>query len=59
MAAIPPIPPIFFISFEDIKLSQKERIMLAHARWNEASAANENSSQAKLARQYEISSSTL
>ncbi len=33
--------------------------MLAHARWNEASAANENSSQAKLARQYEISSSTL
>jgi len=59
MAAIPPIPPIFFISSEDIKLSQKERITLAHARWNEASAANENSSQAKLARQYEISSSTL
>ena len=53
------IPSIFFIPSENIELSQKERIMLAHARWNEASAVNENSSQAKLARQYEISSSTL
>ncbi len=36
-----------------------ERITLAHARWNEASSANENPSKAKLARQYEISSNTL
>jgi len=50
---------IFFISSEDIELSQKECIMLAHARWNETSVVNENSSQAKLAHQYEISSSTL
>ena len=33
--------------------------MLAHACWNETSAVNENSFQAKLAHQYEISSSTL
>jgi len=59
MAATSPIPPISFISSEDIELSQEERITLAHARWNEASAANENPSQAKLARQYEIPSSTL
>jgi len=59
MAAIPPTPSISFIPSEDIELSQKERITLAHARWNEASAANENPSQAKLARQYRISSSTL
>ncbi len=62
MAATPPTPPthpISFIPSEDIKLSQEERITLAHARWNEASTANENPSQAKLARQYEIPSSTL
>ena len=62
MAVIPLIPltpPMFFIPSEDIKLSQEKRIMLAHARWNEASAANENPSQAKIARQYEISTSTL
>jgi len=59
MAATPPTPPISFIPSEDIELSQEERITLAHARWNEASAANENPSQAKLARQYEIPSSTL
>ncbi len=59
MAATSPVPPISFISSEDIELSQEERITLAHARWNEASAANENPSQAKLARQYEIPSSTL
>ncbi len=50
---------IFFISSEDIELSLKECIMLAHAHWNKTSAVNENSFQAKLARQYEISSSTL
>ena len=43
-------PPTPLISSEDIELSQEERITLAHARWNEASAANENPSQAKLAR---------
>ena len=59
MAATPLTPPISFISSEDIELSQEERITLAHARWNEASAANENPSQAKLARQYGIPSSTL
>jgi len=50
-------PPTSFIPSEDIELSQEERITLAHARWNEASA--ENPFIAKLARQYEISSSTL
>ncbi len=59
MAATPPTPPMFFIPSEDIELSQEERITLAYARWNEASAANENPSQAKLARQYGIPSSTL
>ncbi len=59
MTVIPLTPPIFFIPSEDIELSLKECITLAHARWNEASAVNENLSQAKLARQYEISSSTL
>jgi len=49
-----------FIPSEDIELSQEERITLAHARWNETSAAmNENPSQAKIARQYEIPTSTL
>jgi hypothetical protein len=57
MAATPPTPPISFIPSEDIELSKEERITLAHARWNEPSA--ENSSIAKLARQYEIPSSTL
>ncbi len=52
-------PPMSFIPSEDIELSQEERITLAYARWNEASAANENPSQAKLARQYGIPSSTL
>jgi hypothetical protein len=52
-------PPTSFIPSEDIELSQEERITLAHARWNEASAANENPSKAKLARQYEIPKSTL
>jgi len=37
-----------FIPSEDIELSQEERITLAHARWNEASAANENLSQARI-----------
>ncbi len=62
MAATPPplpTPPMFFILSEDIELSQEKRITLAHARWNEASAVNENSFQAKIARQYEISTSTL
>ena len=59
MAATPPTPPISFIPSEDIELSLEERITLAHARWNEASAVNENLSQAKLARQYGIPSSTL
>jgi hypothetical protein len=57
MAVTP--PSTSFIPSEDIELSQEERITLAHARWNEASAVNENPSKAKLARQYEISSSTL
>jgi len=48
MAATPPTPPMSFIPSEDIELSQEERITLAYARWNEASAANENPSQAKL-----------
>jgi hypothetical protein len=48
-----------FIPSEDIELSQEERITLAHAHWNEASAANENPSQAKIARQYGIPTSTL
>jgi hypothetical protein len=52
-------PPISSKPSEDIELSQEERIMLAHARWNEASAANENPSKAKLARQYGIPKSTL
>ncbi len=56
MAATPPTP---LIPSEDTELSQEERITLAHARWNEASAANENPSQAKLARQYGIPTSTL
>ncbi len=47
----PPIPPMFFIPSEDIELSQEKRITLAHARWNEASAVNENPFQAKIARQ--------
>ncbi len=59
MAATPPTPSMSFIPSEDIELSQEERITLAHARWNEASAANENPSQAKIARQYGISTSTL
>jgi hypothetical protein len=65
MAATPPTPPtlptppMFFIPSKDIELSQEKRITLAHARWNEASTANENPSQAKIARQYEISTSTL
>ncbi len=59
MAATPPTPPMSFIPSEDIELSQEERITLAHARWNEASAANENPSQAKIARQYGIPTSTL
>ncbi len=53
------ISSMFFISSEDIKLSQKKCIMLAHARWNETSAVNENFFQAKITRQYEISTSTL
>jgi hypothetical protein len=57
MAATPSTPPMSFIPSENIELSQEERIMLAHARWNEASAVNE--SQAKIARQYEIPTSTL
>ncbi len=52
-------PPTSFIFSEDIELSQEERITLAHARWNEATAANENPSKAKLARQHDISKSTL
>jgi hypothetical protein len=48
-----------FIPSEDIELSQEERITLAHTRWNEASAANEPLSKAKLARQYGIPRSTL
>ncbi len=52
-------PPMSFIPSEDIELSQEERITLAHARWNEATAANENSSKAKLARQHGIPKSTL
>ncbi len=55
----PPTPPMTFIPSEDIELSQEKRITLAHARWNEASAANENTSQAKIARQYGIPTSTL
>jgi len=61
MTATPPTLPtlsMFFIPSKDIELSQKERITLAFARWNEASAVNENSFKAKLARQYEISRST-
>jgi len=50
---------MFFIPSEDIELSEKERITLAQARWNEATAVNENSSKAKLARQHNISKSTL
>jgi len=52
-------PPMSFIPSEDIELSQEERITLAQARWNEATAANENSLKAKLARQHGISKSTL
>jgi hypothetical protein len=52
-------PPTSFISSEDIELSQEERIMLAHARWNKAIAANENPSKAKLAHQHDIPKSTL
>ncbi len=55
MAVTPPTS----IPSEDIELSLEERITLAYARWNEASAANENPSKAKFARQYEISRSTL
>ncbi len=42
MTVIPLILFMFFIFSEDIKLSQKERITLTYARWNEASAVNEN-----------------
>ncbi len=59
MAATPPTPPMSFIPSEDIELSQEERITLAQARWNEATAANENPSKTKLARQHDISKSTL
>jgi len=52
-------PPTSFISSEDIELSQEERLTLAHARWNEATAVNENLFKAKLARQYDISKTTL
>jgi len=47
-------PPMSFILSEDIELSQEERITLAQARWNEATAANENPSKAKLARQHDV-----
>ncbi len=57
--SIPLTPSMFFIPFKDIELSQKERIKLAYIRWNETLAVNENSSQAKITRQYEISTSTL
>jgi len=50
---------MFFIPSEDIELSQEERITLAQARWNEATAANENPFKAKLARQHGIPKSTL
>ncbi len=50
---------MFFIPSEDIELSQEERITLAQARWNEATAVNENSFKAKIARQHDISKSTL
>ena len=52
-------PPMSFIPSEDIGLSQEERITLAQARWNEATAVNENSSKAKIARQHDIPKSTL
>ncbi len=52
-------PPMSFIPSEDIELSEEERITLAQARWNEATAANENPSKAKLARQHDIPKSTL
>ncbi len=51
--------PSTSIPSEDIELSQEERITLAYARWNEASAVNENPFKAKFARQYGISRSTL
>ncbi len=38
---------MFFISSEDIKLSQKKCITLAYACWNETSTVNENLFQAK------------
>ncbi len=47
-------PPMSFIPSEDTELSQEERITLAQARWNEATAANENPSKAKLARQHDF-----
>jgi len=50
---------MFFIPSEDIELPQEERITLAQAYWNGATAANENPSKAKLARQHGISKSTL
>jgi len=53
------VTPSTSIPSEDIELSQEERITLAYARWNEASAVNENPFKAKFARQYEIPRSTL
>ena len=50
---------MFFIFSEDIELSQKERITLAQARWNEITAVSENSFKTKLTRQHDISKSTL
>jgi len=55
----PPTPPMAFIPSEDIELSQEERITLAQARWNEATAANQNPSITKIARQHDIPKSTL
>jgi len=59
MAATPPTPPMAFIPSEDIELSQEERVTLAQARWNETTAANQNSFITKIARQHDISKSTL
>ncbi len=52
-------PPMSLIPSEDIEISQEERLTLAHARWNEATADNENPFKAKLARQYGIFKTTL
>jgi len=59
MAATPPTPPMTSIPSEDIELSQEERITLAQACWNEATAANQNPSITKIARQHGIPKSTL